>query len=166
MTTEELGTDWSDSWRLIRRFADFFGGCKEAIGHQLAATAYPNRWSNRGDWIYQDYGLDDGGASIVVGLGNTDEHETIAVHTRTPIVWVGVLMDQHPEWSTIAPALADRRPLGWSEGNEWFGRPTMWCYLADALGDGPFEEQRDRLAAKVSEARTWIAAATPAEAQA
>jgi hypothetical protein len=158
MSSEDLGARWTESWSVIRRFADFFGGCKEAIARELDATRYPNRWSDKGDWLYQDYALKDG-VSVVVGLGHTDEHENVALPKRSPIVWVGVLMDQHPQWSTIAEALARSRPAGWNKGNEWYGRPTMWCYLADVLGEGSFDEQRDRFAAKISDARKWIMAA-------
>ena len=155
MTVDELGTQWADSWRVVRRYGDFFIACKEAIGIQLSATALPHRWSNKGDWIYQDYALSDG-PTIVVGLGHTDEHERVQVHKRTPILWVGVVADELPNWPSVAEALAHHRPPAWMAGNDWGGRPTMWCYLADAIGEGTFDVQRERLATKASEARTWL----------
>jgi hypothetical protein len=41
----------------------------------------------------------------------------------------------------------------------------MWRYLSEVLGDGAFETQRDRLAAKVAEVRFWLDDATGAAAQ-
>lgn len=162
MTTDELGTRWADSWRVVRRFSDFFSACKEAIASDLSATQLTHRWSNRGDWIYQDYALADG-SSIVVGLGHTDEHEKVPVHQRTPILWIGVMADHLADWPTVAEALTHQRPSGWYPGNDWFGRPTIWCYLADVIGGDTFELQRERLAAKAAEGPAWLDQAKAAD---
>ena len=55
LTGNELETAWSDSWRVISRYRDFFHACKEAIREALDAS--PASKSDRGDWFWQDHAL-------------------------------------------------------------------------------------------------------------
>ena len=47
LTGNELQTVWSESWRVISRYRDFFHACKPAIA--LALDASPTSKSDRGD---------------------------------------------------------------------------------------------------------------------
>jgi hypothetical protein len=160
LTTEDLGTRWADSWRAVRHYGEFFEACRDAIAEHMEATAFPNRWSNRGDWPYQRYALEDS-TTVVVGLGNTDEFEKdLPAPTHTPILWIGVLAEHLANWEDVKKALHATRPSGWREGNDRSGHPTAWRYLAEVIQAPDFDDQREALARAAAEARTWISAAT------
>lgn len=67
LDADELTTEWADSWRTVRRYRDFFHACKARIGDVLGAAPVSSSWSDRGDWFWQDYTLEDG-VRVVVGL--------------------------------------------------------------------------------------------------
>jgi hypothetical protein len=48
LTEDELGTAWSDSWRLIERYQAFFQASKDAIGQELGAELVKGANSDRG----------------------------------------------------------------------------------------------------------------------
>jgi hypothetical protein len=151
----DLGERWADSWGVVRRYGEFFRACTEAIAEALGATAFPNRWSVRGDIAYQDFGLPDT-SQVAVGIFHTDEREPGSPRSRSPIVWVAVNADHLERWPAIADVLAISRPRGWREGNSWYGRPAMWRPLGDVIGQGTFEEQRSWLAAETAAAIQWL----------
>jgi hypothetical protein len=158
LSAAELGTAWADSWSVVRRYRDFFHACKEHIGEALGAVPIRNSWSDRGDWVWQDYRFDDG-VRIVVGLFCTDEFEKIAASatTRTPLVWMAVQADQIDDWLRVAAALETSPPPGWNAGKRWYGeRPNVWRPLGPLLTGGTFDEQREQLAVAVAGARAWI----------
>ena len=151
----ELGARWADSWNVVRRYSEFFRGCKEAIAEALSANAFPNRSSVRGDWVFQDYGLEDT-SSVAVGMFCTDELEKQSPRSRSPILWVAVSAEHLEQWDAISATLAAHRPGDWRDGNPWYGRPTMWRPLPDVVGEGTLEEQRSRLASAAADGRRWL----------
>lgn len=155
LTPSELGTSWADAWRIISRYRDFFHACKDAIGDGLGAVMIPNRWSDPGYMFWQEYVLPDG-SRLVVGLLHTDEYEKVPQHVRNPILWAGALAEQHESWARLREALWAIRPAGWSKGNPWRGRPTMWRPLDEAVRGESFEEQRGSLARAAREIRAWF----------
>lgn len=161
LTTTETGTAWADSWKIVRRYREFFHACKEPIGEALGASPVANSWSDRGDWFWQDYMFEDG-VRVVVGLFCTDESEKTAVSTktRTPLVWMAVQADQAENWPRVAAALEANPPADWTTGKRWYGeRPSVWRPLAPLLTGESFEKQREQLASAVAGARPWIDAA-------
>jgi hypothetical protein len=154
LAATELGTGWADAWRIVRRYREFFHACKDAVAEALGAVALSNSWSDRGDWFWQDHRLPDG-SRVVVGFLNTDEYEKIVQHSRTPILWTGVLAEGREDWAQLREALWAARPAGWSKGNVWYRRPTMWRPLGEAIRGESFEEQRDSLADSAREIRAW-----------
>ena len=87
LTGNELQTAWSESWRVISRYRDFFRACKDAIAEALDGS--PASKSDRGDEFWQDYAL-RADAHLVVGLYFSDEHEKAPGYVRSgaPIVWM------------------------------------------------------------------------------
>jgi hypothetical protein len=162
LNEEELATAWADGWGTVRRYRDFFHACKQHIGEELGAELLPNSWSDRGDWVWQDYMLPEG-ARLVVGLFCTDEHEPIPrhAHTRSPIVWMAMKADHLENGAEVTRRLEQNPPDGWMVGQRWYGeRPNISRPLAPLLVGRPFEEQRQALALAVSAATSWLAAAT------
>ena len=165
LTTTELGPARAAAWTLVRRYREFFHACKTRIAKLSGADALSNSWSDRGDWFWQDYRFEDG-VRLVIGLLATDEFERLpaGTHTRAPIVFLGVKADHLPRWEEAAAWLDAHPPEGWRAGNRWQSRPTAWRYLAEVVGDGTFEEQRERLAAAATAARPWLEEAESAVA--
>jgi hypothetical protein len=156
----EMGQAWPEAWGVIRRYRDFFHACKAAIANATGASQLSASASDRGDWFWQDY-RDADGARFLVGLFFTDENERLppGAHARAPIVWIAPLADHLPDWGARSAWMSANQPPGWRPGNPWWGRPTAWRYLAEIVGEGSFEQQRDRLAAAAAAAPAWLAAA-------
>jgi hypothetical protein len=160
LAPSEMREAWANAWAVVRRFRDFFHACKPEIAARTGMSQVSSSSSDRGDWFWQDY-RDADGTRLVVGLYFTDENERLppGAHVRAPIVWFGVLADHLPEWKAVSAWLGAHAPAGWHAGNSWWGRPTAWRYLSDVVGEGSFDEQRDRLAAAMTAAQEWLAAA-------
>jgi hypothetical protein len=156
---DDLGDQWAESWNVVWRFREFFHACKPAIAEVLSATPFPHRWSDKGDWFYQDYALPDT-TNVVVGLCCTDEREKGSSLSRSPILWIGVKAEHLAAWPSIAVAMKSQRPDGWREGKAWDGRPVMWRHLATVLEEGSLEDQRSRVAAATRDAMRWLHDAT------
>lgn len=160
-------TGWPDAWSVVERFHDYFDACKAAIGEALGASPVPNSWSKSAAYTYQDYVYDDG-SRIVVGL-NCSERERVPKSARRniPMLWIAVKADQLPDWAQAMDRLDSARPDGWNGWHRWWGeRPQIWRYLDEVIGEGTFEEQRDRLAAGAAVARAWLEAARAAATEA
>lgn len=158
LSAADLGTAWADSWRIVRRYRDFFHACKAPIGEVLGAVPVSSSWSDRGDWFWQDYTFEDG-VRVVVGLFYTDEFEKIpaSLRTRSPILFIAAKADHLDDWPRLMAALEANPPEGWMIGNRWWNeRPSIWRPLAPLLSSGSFDEQRDRLASATVTGRQWI----------
>lgn len=166
LTTAETGATWADSWRIVRRYREFFHACKERIGEELGASPVSNSWSDRGDWFWQDYMFEDG-VRVIVGLFCTDEFERIpaVAKTRSPLIWMAVQANHVEDWPHLKVALEANPPAGWSTGKRWHERPNFWRPLAPLLTAESFEEQREQLASAVAAARPWIDAAFASESR-
>jgi hypothetical protein len=148
---------WPDAWRAVRRFHEYFLDCREAIGAALGAKATSKSTSE--GYIWQDYLYDDG-CKIVIGLNCSDDRALRNIARDVPIVWMAVEAKHWPDWPAAADRLDAARPEGWHAWDRWWGeRPQVWRHLDDVLGDGTFEEQRQRLAQACSVGTSWLAGA-------
>jgi hypothetical protein len=150
-------TGWPDAWAIVERFHAFFDACKPAIGEALGTPPSPNSWSKAASYTYQDYVYDDG-SRIVVGL-NCSEGERVPkpVRRSVPMLWVAVEAKHWPDWKEAKDRLEGATPDGWNTWHRWWGeRPQIWRYLDDVIGEGTFEQQRDRLAATAAAAKQWL----------
>ncbi len=158
----ELETAWSDSWRVISRYRDFFHACKEAIREALDAS--PTSKSDRGDWFWQDHVLQSG-ARLVVGIYLSDEDEKAPgyVPSGAPTVFMAAKVEGEGQQSAYQKLNADT-PSGWYPCPPWYGeRPQVWRPLAPILEALTFDEQREALARAVSVGRAWVDAAVGTE---
>ena len=155
-------TQWRGAYVTVRRFHDFFLDCREAIAEALGATTGSK--STTEGYIWQDYVYEDG-SKIVVGLGCTDEDRVSRASARyTPVLWLAVEASHWPDWTLAKDRLESAPPAGWSLWSRWWGeRPQIHCYLEDVLGNGTFEEQRQRLAEACGVGRTWLRTAQVSE---
>lgn len=162
LNSTELGTAWAESWSLVRRYREFFHACKTEIGTALGAEpASANSWSDRGDWFWQDYTLQDQ-TRLVVGLFCSDEGEKAPgyVTTRVPLVWMAAKADHLENWPNVSRNLEARPPEGWYVGKKWYGeRPNIWRPLPPLIEGLTFEGQRDALAAACRAAIAWVSSA-------
>lgn len=153
----EYGT-WRHASGTVRRFHEYFRECKAAIADALGATASPNGWSNNEGYAWQDYLYEDG-AKIVVGIQDSDHDRVPRSAARyVPLLWVAVEAKHWPDWFAAKDRLEANPPAGWRLWpKRWWGeRPNIWCYLDEVLGDGAFEEQRERLASACAAAKAWL----------
>ncbi len=161
---DELGDAWSKSRAVIIRYHDFFRACKAAIAEQLGGEASSNSRSASVDYTWQDFLLPSG-VRVVVGIWYTDEGVPLKppVYKDAPIVWMAALAEHWPDWEAAAKRLEERPPEGWRlRGERWWGRPEVWCYLSEAVGEGAFDQQLDQFAAVCSRATAWLEAARDA----
>jgi len=161
LTGSELGTAWSESRTVVRRYHEFFRACQSAIADALGATPVSNSKSEHFDYIWQDF-LRADGTRLVVGIWYTDEGVPIKppVYTGAPIVWMAAQVKEWPEAADAECWLEEHPPAGWlARGKRWWERPEVWCYLSDAVGEGTFDEQRERLARRCGEGAAWVEAA-------
>jgi hypothetical protein len=156
LSEAELGTAWADAWVLVSRYHDFFQSCTTAISVALGADPIA-RSTSRGDLLWQDYGYENG-TRVAVGLFRTDERERVAVRNREPILWAGAKADHldAKAWSRARSALSSARPAGWREGNDWYGRPTIWRPLNGILRGSDLDAQVASVAVATSDVRTWV----------
>jgi hypothetical protein len=161
----ELQTAWSESWRVISRYRDFFRACKDAIAEALDGS--PASKSDRGDEFWQDYALRRADAHLVVGLYFSDEHEKAPgyVCSGAPIVWMAAKVFGEGQQEAHKKLNADP-PSGWyPEPTWWRERPYVWCPLPPILDEAStFDEQREALAAAVAVGRGWVESAITTEA--
>jgi hypothetical protein len=156
---DELGPAWADAFAVVRRYREFFHACKGAIAEQLGASQMSS-YADNPDWCWQDYRRPDG-TRVLVGLYYTDEKERLPAGTqrRTATMWIGVLAEHLPDWSERSERMGRKPPPGWSAAGFDYGRPVAWRYLSDVVGEGTFEQQRQRLAAAAAAAAdAWIVA--------
>lgn len=148
---------WPEAWEVVERFHKFFDACKAAIGEALGTPPSANSWSKSAGYTYQDYVYEDG-SRIVVGL-NCSENERVAQSGRrgVPMLWIAVEAKHWPDWTEAKDRLEAELPEDWNGWHRWWGeRPQIWRYLDEVVGDGSFEEQRDRLAAATIAAKVWF----------
>lgn len=149
---------WRHASGSVRRFHEYFRECKAAIAEVLEATASPNAWSNNEGYTWQDYLYDDGG-KIVVGLQDSDHDRVPRSAARyVPVLWIAVEAKHWPDWTAAKDRLEANPPPGWRLWpKRWWGeRPIIWCYLDEVVGQGTFEEQRERLAKACAVGTTWL----------
>jgi hypothetical protein len=163
LSEAELGDVWSASRTVVVRYHEFFRACKSAIAEALDADVMPNSYSDHHDYVWQDFRLQPDRERLLVGIWHTDQGVPLkpAVYRNAPIVWIAVDgSEKWPNWKQAADHLDTTAPEGWrTRGKRWWGRPEIWCYLEDAVGQGGFDEQRDHLAEMCSRSLRWLAAA-------
>ncbi len=161
LSAAEFGDVWNSSRAVVVRYHEFFRACKSAIAESLGAEIIPNSSSEHYEYTWQDYRLVNR-ERLVIGIWYTDEGVPIkpAVYTKAPIVWMAAEAKKWPNWEKAALWMETNPPDGWrARGKRWWGRPQVWCYLYEAVGDGSFEEQRTKLAAVCGQGQHWVDAA-------
>jgi hypothetical protein len=162
--TSEVGHVWADSTQRIWRYHEFFSACVEAIGEQLEMDLRRGK-SERIDYVYRSF-INESDEVLFVGFDSTDAGNPVPSKRskNAPTVWLAVDASNWPDWDDAGQQRLERQiPPGWSlnHGRRWGYAPQIWCYLDETLGDGPFEEQRRRLAEKCAVAAMWIDACRP-----
>jgi hypothetical protein len=154
LQADELLEMWSRGAAIIRRYHDFHRACRDAIADALHAQPHSNRSSAHATYIYQDFET-AAGERICVGFNYTDREFPLTpkVYRDVPVVFLAIAAEDWPGWDSAVARLEENAPDKWRlNPNRWWGRPQVWRYLGDIVGDGTFEEQRERLAEACSEA--------------
>jgi hypothetical protein len=162
---DELIHTWSNAEAVIRRYHDFFRACRDALSEALGATPHPNRSSSTQTYVYHDFKTQED-ELIGVGLWCSDRDWSTPAHAKrnAVVAWLTIEAATWPDWPAAKKHLADNPPGSWrQEPNGWYGRPTVWHYLDEVVGEGAFEEQRLRFAEACGEARGWLDAARAAQ---
>lgn len=156
-----LGADeyaqWRDACLVVRRFHEFFSSCRDAIGDALGASPSATSKSANEGYVWQDFLYDDG-SRIVVGVDCTDEERVArSAARRTAVLWMAVEATHLPDWKEAKDRLEATLPEGWSLWSRWWGeRPRIGRCLDEVLGEGSFEEQRQRLATACAVGTAWL----------
>ncbi len=158
---DELVDAWSRSNVMIGRYHEYFRACQDSVAKALSAKPHSNRSSAAPGYIYQDFETLSG-EFIAVGLSADRGDPT---KPRAPMAWLSLDARSWPNWQTVMPRLEAAPPEGWALNARWWGRPCVWRYLHEIIGDGTFEDQRSRFAAACSAARGWLESARDASAQ-
>jgi hypothetical protein len=157
LTEPELASAWHEGRETMKHFRDFLDSCVQEIEGALGATA-GTKSSLHTDFIWQDFWLDETWRLGVV-FQHTDAGPRLKRRppTHVPILRIGLRKEPWPN-AELLQRLEAAPPAGWElDPDRWYARATIWRYLADVLGDGAFEQQRQRLVEACVVAKSWIA---------
>jgi hypothetical protein len=157
---QELGDAWNRSWAVIERYHKYFRACVETIGKELQATPQWRSNSTQASYVYLDFASAEG-EKFLFGLEDSDRQTGISpkLHREAPIIWFAVEALEWPNWQAALVQLEASPPEGWRSRPLWYGRPWIWRYLDEVVGDGSLADQQSALAAAAAQVRDWLLSA-------